>query len=239
MDCNEEACKPEPYVYCKSKLDVVLMLDGSGSVREKGFAHIKHAAERIIDNLEMGGDSVMLSVMLFSGPRTWSKMYQCYYGEIDDLSKCGIKWVTGEWTSDKWDTIKRVEALTWPQGGTLTGMALGEAKNELGKSRVDAVSTVVVITDGKPSYPWKTMEAAMSLRDTARLMWVPVGAFVKYSDFKNYASYPPEENVIPNPERAPIRNLDELELPSFPNMVVENLCPDLAFDIGGPELNPA
>jgi hypothetical protein len=69
MDCNEQACKPEPYLRCKSKIDVVLMLDGSGSVRAKGFTHIKHAAERIINNLDMGSDSVMLSVMLFSGPR--------------------------------------------------------------------------------------------------------------------------------------------------------------------------
>jgi len=220
-------------------MDVLLMLDGSGSMREQGFAHLKHAAQKIIDSLNMGNNSVMLSVMLFSGPRTWDEMYKCRDGITTDLSKCGVKWATGDselkWTADKWDAIKRLTALEWPEGGTLTGLALGEAKNELGNGRRDVPSTVVVITDGKPNYPSKTMEAARSLRETARLIWVPVGLSVKSSDFDGLSSWPPEENILPNSEQTPVKNLDELELPSFPNMIIENLCPEIQFDIGRPD----
>jgi len=235
MDCNTQACTPgefAPYLRCTSKIDLVLMLDGSGSLREAGFTHVKHAAEKLIDAMEMGAESVVLSVLLFSGPHTWEKMYECMDGSITDLSKCGIKWVTGdsslpEWTIDKWHAIQRVNALEWPEGGTLTSLALGEAANKLAQGRKDAASAVVVITDGKPSYPSKSIEAARSLRNTARLMWVPVGLSVKFEDFKDLASHPVEENIIPNSEHPALKNLDELELPSFQNMVIENLCPEL------------
>jgi len=159
-------------------------------------------------------------------------MYKCRDGRITDLRKCGMKWVTGDssstkWTIDKWDAIQRVKALRWPKGGTLTGMALGEAENELAESRNDAASTVLVITDGRPSYYSKAVEAARSLRDTARLMFVPVGPNVKFDDFTDMASHPLEENIIPNSQQGPLKNLDELELPGFQNMVLENLCPEL------------
>jgi len=229
LACNTQACTPDkfkPYLRCTSKVDLVLMLDGSGSMGSKGFAHVKHAAQKLIDTLEMGEESVVLSVMLFSGPRTWETMDKCRDGKITDLNTCGMKWVTGDssspkWTIDKWDAIQRVEALRWPKGGTLTGMALAEAENELAESRNDAASTVLVITDGIPSYYSKAVEAARSLRDTARLMFVPVGPNVKFDDFTDMASHPLEENIIPN------SHLDGLYLPGFQNMVVENLCPEL------------
>merc|ERR1719291_428933 len=158
--------------------------------------------------------------MVFSGPRTWEDMYKCRDGSITDLTHCGGKWVTGDssdskWTVNNWDAIQRVRALQWPEGGTLTGLAHGEAKNELGKGRMDAPSTVLVITDGKPSYFEKTVEAARSVRDAARLMFVPIGNSVNFEDFTPLASHPLDENIIPNSQHAPLKNLDELESPNF------------------------
>merc|ERR1712032_271331 len=56
MDCNEAACKPDqykPYLRCTAKIDLVIILDGSGSMRKKGFAHLKHSARKLVDVLEM------------------------------------------------------------------------------------------------------------------------------------------------------------------------------------------
>merc|ERR1719382_749247 len=150
---------------------------------------MKHAAQKFVDSLQMGPESVMISVMLFSGPRNWREGDKCRDGITTDLKQCGVRWVTGNsslptWSIDKWDVIKRIEALNWPQGGTMTGLALMEAKNELANSRTDAPSTVIVITDGKPSYPSKATEAAESLRDVARLVWVAVGSGVTATDFE-------------------------------------------------------
>jgi len=229
MDCNTHACTLgvfKPFLRCMSKIDLVLVLDGSGSMHREGFAHLKQGALNIINNLEMGNGAVSLSVLLSSGPLLWSDMQKCRDGIITDLEKCGVKWVT-KWTTHKWDAIQHVNNLEWPMGGTLTGLALSEAGNELTKGRDDAMSTVVVITDGPPCFPSKAREAAKSLRDTARLMWILVGTSVKFDDISGLASYPAEENVLPNSNQASLRNLDELELPSFNNMLVENLCPEL------------
>jgi len=235
LPCNTQPCVPDGLelgLRCTSKLDLVLMLDGSGSMGAQGFGHVKKAAEHLIDALHMDRLYVELSVLLFSGPRTWSEMDECYSGQVTDLRQCGMTWVTGnnglsKWTVDKADVIQRIQNLQWPQGGTLTGMALGEAKTAIIGSRKDAPSTVVVITDGKPSYHSRAVAAASSIRMTARLMWVPVGPSVKFSDFVDMASHPVEENIVPNLKHAPFSNLHDLEMPSFQNLVLENLCPDL------------
>jgi len=234
MPCNTQACTPAepPYLHCASKIDLVLILDGSGSIQSSGFQHVKQFALKLIDTLQMGQESTVLSVLLFGGPRTYDKMYACKNGSVTDLGDCGIKWVTGnsslpKWTADKLDVIHRIQDLKWPKGGTLTGMALDEAKNELANSRKDAPSTVLVVTDGKPSYPSSTLESARSVRDTARLMWVAVGPSVKFSDFEALASHPLEENVLPNANNPPSQNVGDLELPRFHNMIIENLCPQL------------
>jgi len=68
MPCSEQECKSK--VSCESQLDVVLLLDGSGSLREKGWSQTKQFGEMFIAALKGGESNVKLSVILFSVRKT-------------------------------------------------------------------------------------------------------------------------------------------------------------------------
>jgi len=212
-------------------MDLVLMLDGSGSMGASGFDILKQSAMTLVDTLQLSEDAVMLSVLLFSGPQDWDEAERCRRGQAT-LEQCGITWVTRDshepkWTVDGTDVKERINALTWPKGGTMTGMALMDARNVISNGRADAPSTVVVITDGKPTFPYVAEQAARSIRRTSRLMFVPVGPDVRFEYFAMMASRPVSENIVPDLRKVSMSNLRNLELPSFHNMVLENLCPDV------------
>jgi len=103
---------------CRAKLDVIMMLDGSGSLRKAGWkAEIKAA------NLFIGAFNskqskkvrTQMSVIAYSGPRTYPGVDRCVgrraawmarRGKKVNLRKCGIQMVT-HFTSD----LKKVGQL--------------------------------------------------------------------------------------------------------------------------------
>merc|ERR1719456_1203936 len=67
-ECNMQRCPP---LKCKQELDIVFLLDGSGSLGEKGWdAEIK-AAKMFVDAFSGTGAQAQMGVILYSGPRTW------------------------------------------------------------------------------------------------------------------------------------------------------------------------
>merc|ERR1719265_1092126 len=164
MPCNENACKGE--VTCKSELDVVLLLDGSGSLRSTGWGQTKKFAKMFIKSLSGGPDKVKLAVILFSGPKKWSTARLCSgraTGPRPTLETCGIQ-IVQHFTADMNEAQDVVKGLTWPRGTTLTSQALMAAKSELTLGRKDASSVVLVVTDGKPMSKYRTGMAAKALR---------------------------------------------------------------------------
>merc|ERR1719408_86664 len=127
------------------------MLDGSGSLGKKGWAAEMKAAEMFVDAFVESGKGNM-AVILFSGPKTWSGVDRCMGVESDepvDPESCGIKTVT-HFTDDMKKVKNLITGLDWPEGSTLTSLALATAKAELGLGHKDSKSIVVVITDGRP-----------------------------------------------------------------------------------------
>merc|ERR1719265_1370897 len=118
----------------------------------------------------------MMSVILYSGPRTWGGVFKCYSKntkKVDREKICGIRTVT-HFTSDLAKVKQLVTGLTWPQGSTLTSLALMTAKAELSLGRKNAGSNVIVFTDGRPLSFRKTRMASRIVRKSARLVWIPV-----------------------------------------------------------------
>merc|ERR1719217_2022828 len=91
-NCNMVRCKvadgPLP---CNKTLDVVLMLDGSGSLGQAGWDAEMKAAQYFVDAFKDSGKGNM-AVILFSGPRTWSGVFKCTGPNKDtvDPEECGI-----------------------------------------------------------------------------------------------------------------------------------------------------
>jgi len=224
--CNQFGCPVaelnEPML-CNNSVDVVLLIDGSGSLGRRGWKAEQKMAEMFVDAFQTGGSEsrANMAVILYSGPRTWSGVWKCTGKDtsgVDMERTCGIKTVT-HFMHDMKAVHDKIAALNWPSGSTLTSLALMKAKAELSLGRKDAKSIVVVITDGRPLSFRNTGVAARQLRKTARLVWVPVTAYAPLKSIKSWATRRWEENVVQ------VETFDELQDSSVVTQVIADICP--------------
>merc|ERR1719198_1372929 len=166
---------------CSKKVDVILLIDGSGSLGKDGWAAELKAAQLFVDAFSASGRA-QIAVILFSGPKTYSGVEKCVGKSANKVDKeaCGIKTVT-HFTEDMKKVKNLITGLEWPKGSTLTSLALMTAKAELALGRKHAHSNVIVFTDGRPLSFRKTEMASKQVRKSARLVWVPV---TKYAPLK-------------------------------------------------------
>jgi len=225
MKCNMVRCKvaaadlPMP---CNRTLDVVLLIDGSGSLGKTGWVAEIKAAQFFVDAFAGApAGKANMAVILYSGPRTWGGVRQCFgrnHHQVDQEKTCGIRVVT-HFTEDMKKVKQLITGLSWPQGSTLTSLALMTAKAELGLGRKTAKSNVVVFTDGRPLSYRATGMASNALRKSARLVWVPVTRYAPLNYIKSWATRRWQENVVPVPTFA------ELEKPAVITHIIADICP--------------
>jgi len=224
--CNEHRCKVplgKQVLQCNKTLDIVLLIDGSGSLGETGWKAEIKAAKLFVDAFSGTGAKAKMAVILYSGPRTWSGVYKCVgqsKEKVDKEKVCKIKTVT-HFTDDMKKVKDLIGALQWPQGSTLTSLAMTTAAAELSLGRKDAKSTVVLITDGRPLSYRNTWLAARSLREKARLLWVPVTKYAPLKYIKTWATRRWQENVVQ------VKTFADLEKPDPVNHVVADICPEM------------
>jgi hypothetical protein len=206
---------------CNRTMDVILLIDGSGSLGKAGWEAEMKAAKLFIGAFKMGEGKAQMAVILFSGPRTWSGVSKCTGKNTEGVSLdfCGIKTVT-HYTDDLDKVDQLVTALEWPQGSTLTSLALMTAKAEMALGRSDAHTIVVVLTDGRPLSFRKTALASRTIRKAARLVWVPVTKFAPLKAIKKWATRRWQENVVK------VDEFKDLEDPSTVTHIIANICPD-------------
>jgi hypothetical protein len=227
-ECNMMGCtipeinEPMP---CNTSLDIILLIDGSGSLGQSGWdAEIK-AAKMFVDAFAGSGpegeSKANMAVILFSGPPTWSGVNKCTgktKTAVDMDKDCKITTVT-HFTRDMKRVKEDIGGLSWPQGSTLTSLALMTAKAELSLGRKDEKSIVIIFTDGRPLSFLKTTAAARSIRKMARLMWVPVTEFAPLKWVKLWATRRWQENVVK------VDSFEELEEPSVITQIIADMCP--------------
>merc|ERR1719311_514934 len=223
--CNMKRCEMEigkEVLQCKQKVDIIFLIDGSGSLGSSGWAAEIKAAQLFVDAFSGTGAEAQMGVILFSGPRTWGGVYKCTGANggqtVDMETVCNIKTVT-HLTSDMSKVKELIGGLTWPQGSTLTSLALMTAKSELTLGRKDAKSIVVVITDGRPLSYRLTGIASRKLRKAARLVWVPVTRYAPLKKIKKWATRRWKENVVV------VKSFADLEKPEPVNQVIADICP--------------
>jgi len=222
--CNMKRCQVEKgslVKTCKQELDVVLLIDGSGSLGKKGWAAEIKSANMFVDAFTVSGGHAQISVIMYSGPRTWGGVYKCFARntkKVDREKICNIKMVT-HFTDDMKKVKNLINGLTWPRGSTLTSLALLTAKAELALGRKSARSNVVVFTDGRPLSYRQTGVASRIVRKVARLVWVPVTRYAPLKSIKKWATRRWQENVV----RVP--TFKALEKPDVIDHIVANICP--------------
>jgi hypothetical protein len=202
-------------------MDIILLIDGSGSLGQTGWDAEMKAANSFVDAFIDGGADAQMAVILFSGPRTWGGVYKCIGKDtstVDLETVCQIKTIT-HFTGVLTDVKSKINLMTWPQGSTLTSVALMSAKSELSMGRKDSKSVIIVFTDGRPLSYRKTMLASKEVRKSARLVWVPVTKFAPLAKIKEWATRRWQENVVV------VSSFGDLEKPDVITHIVANICP--------------
>mmetsp|Transcript_64622 Transcript_64622/g.173035 ORF Transcript_64622/g.173035 Transcript_64622/m.173035 type:complete len:1004 (-) Transcript_64622:16-3027(-) len=172
--CNKNACPPDPV--CSAKMDIVFVVDASGSWTEKGYKVVKDFLAGLVSRYQFGKQNVKMAVVEFSKEA----------------------FVVQTMTFDQKAMLSAVSGKLQFRRG-LTDMAKGllAAEKVLLDGRKDAQSEVIVITDGKPSFKFATSNAATKLRRAgARLVFMPVRTYGSSPFLTNWATHPGKENVF-------------------------------------------
>jgi len=216
--CNTKACAKKD-LKCNSKLDIVVLLDGSGSVGTNGFDLLKKFAEKFIGAVNMGQELAQMAVVLYSGPKTYEDVQKC--AKTGDPATCNLH-VVSSLTADAAPVTTAVKAMTWPKASSFTAGALNMAGTLLKEGRKDAQSIVMVFTHEMPNFKCQAEEAAAQLRKTARVMWLPIGKYAELEDIERWASTPVRANVYP------VAEFTTLDKPEFLQDLIATICPKVA-----------
>jgi len=206
--CNTQPCRYHDTVStCIARVDVVLIIDGSGSLGRRGFEQIKQISTRLGGAIKGQG---RLGAILYSGTiYSCGRLicvglgnvlpYRCRYWRGYTLTplQCGIKWES-HLTDDTTSVVDKVKDMEWPAQNTLTSVAIKAAQIEMVNGRKGVPTVAIVITDGYPYSRLHTFKASKEFIDSGgRLMMVPVGITGDGKfEFENYVSKPVDDNLI-------------------------------------------
>jgi uncharacterized protein YegL len=172
--CNHVACKPaEPT--CASKVDLVMVLDGSGSVKSEGWTKLAAFVKLVVGKIKFGEEHAKVGLVQFS---TEAKLFQSLTA-----------------TSSEVET--QLAGMSWLKGSTNTAEALVVAREVFLSGRKDAQGVVVILTDGMPSSKYLTSTAVARIKDQGvRVIFVAVGSSVNEIVLAHWVSWPANENII-------------------------------------------
>jgi len=217
--CNTQACKGNEV--CSSHMDLVIAIDASGSVTEKGFDILKDFTKALIARMS---SRVRVSIVQFGN------------GKLDeDKIVSDAKEITKGFVKDTKELTAAVDGLVWQQGFTNMAQAIFKAKDVLVGARKTAQSVVLVVTDGRPSFKFQTDLAVKKLRQGARLMFAHIQRFRKQEMaelLKGYASDPWSNNYVHIPGKSKLK----LAYNAYATQVLGDLC--TTFQPPKPRIGP-
>merc|ERR1719392_547505 len=213
--CNTHECSGDEV--CIAKQDLVLAIDGSGSIGEGGFKILKNFAAGLVDKYKgqyYGYEDMRIGVAQFGN------------GEILDDGTVSDALLIQPLSNDMGKVKKAVEGLEYKKGFTNMAQAfdLAEKMFLLG-GRKKAMSAVLTLTDGKPSFYFQTNEKVLQLKDKhVKLFFSPVTEFAgeELKLMKKWASKPWETNLVHVPGLAPLKADSAL----FRQKMIVKFCPE-------------
>jgi len=188
--CNDFICPRT--VQCVAETDVVMVLDGSGSLYHWG---------------PPGKDANWKNVVLFTKQLIESSKFATIdqFGQVTGGMRYGVvlysrKAVTVSPLSiDQAGLIVKVEGMKWPRSMTYTGKALLMAKDvfKVGGTK-SRQQIMMLVTDGRASIKKKAASAAKEVRDAGiRLIVIPIKNAIRVKkEMCGWASRPCIENMF-------------------------------------------
>jgi hypothetical protein len=209
--CNTQACTGDEE--CNSTLDLVIAIDSSGSITEAGFDILKEFALRLVKRMMF---PVQVGVVLFGNGKL----------DLETNIVSDAKVITDNLEGDMESVAKKIEGMIIHKGFTNMAQAFTKSKDVLTSARKGAQSTVLIISDGRPSFKFQTGFAVKSLRKSARLMIVQVQANRKQEIAELLKGYVSEPWTI-NYRHIKGKKLLAASYDSYATSVLADICPKL------------
>merc|ERR1719235_270859 len=144
---------PPPAVYCAAMVDVVVVIDSSGSLTSDGFENAVTFVEAMILHSKVGKEGVRYGVVQYSEP-----------GKYPQANAAAV--VVRPLSSDSAALLEAVRGMKYVGGSTYTGEAMELSLGMLQTSKREAAATaVLVVTDGQATDWHKLKEAAKKVKD--------------------------------------------------------------------------
>lgn len=177
--CNAQACNATMLAAkCAEKMDIILVIDSSGSVGASNFALVQQFLGKVIPRLSLGDDGVMLGAVQFGAAAA----------ELAALTTEPAK-VTGP-----------ISGASWMKTSTNTAEALVKAEQSFLAGRQGVPKAIVLVTDGmaQSSYLASTVVDRLKKEGT-RVLIAAVGSEVAVGSISSWASWPRSDNFIQVP----------------------------------------
>lgn len=219
-ECNMQNCVGDEL--CIARQDLIIALDASGSLKEPGFEILRTFAANLTKRYEaqyFNNPAVKIGVVVFGN------------GKLLTNPSDGTSYTQGAinlqpLTTDFAATKTAIEGVTWQRGYTNMAQAFATADVMLGQGgREDAQSAVAVITDGRYSMKFQTMEKARELKDKGVMVLMAAVTDWSGSDLdplKELVTAPSRTNFMRIPGLAALKHNNELYVEKF----ITKFCPD-------------
>jgi len=200
QECNAQDCVGDEIGIATQ--DLILLLDGSGSLRESGFTTLQTFAANITAMYKtewLGNSAMRIGAILFGNGHVEADGTITPAIRVSDLS-------------DNTETVKAdIEALKWQRGFTNLAQAFVLADTLLQQGgRPNAMSAVMTIWDGKFSFQFETGQKAKMLKDkNVQIYMAVVNQFLGQDELvaiKKWASHPWETNYVHVPGLLDLEN---------------------------------
>jgi len=186
-ECNKNKCNGDEM--CVSKLDLVIAIDGSGSLTKTGFAILQTFAAKLVMRLRGGPGGVRAGVVQFGN------------GALD-ATKVVSDAIAALPLSTSVDSVATtLLSLPFHRGFTNLAQAAMKSRDLLNRApnRAGAEKVVIFLTDGRPTFKHMASEEVQQLKSLARVMVVQVKPFPEKHNMellRTYATEPAEVNYL-------------------------------------------
>jgi len=197
QECNTQPCVGDEI--CIAQQDLIIAVDGSGSVRENGFNILKNYALDLLSKYHseyFGGQAMKVGLIEFGNGII-----------MEDGVTVSPAMNIHTISSDLNSVTTSLEGMVQKKGFTNMAQAFALAETMYTSSgRKGAQSALLVITDGKPSFQFQTNELVEQLDDKGvQRFFVVVSDNQKSVDLmKTWASSPWETNLLHVPGLSPL-----------------------------------
>lgn len=217
QECNSQPCQGDEQ--CVAKMDIIIAIDASGSMREKGFEILRTFAVELVKRFEgefAGNEAVQVGAILFGNGMV-----------LPDGIVSPAMPITKTLSFNTKEVAAEIEKTEWQKGFTNMAQLFTKADEMFfsGGGRKKAHSNIIVISDGKPSFIFSLKQEVERIKSkgTNIVMVETNGNLQKTEDslMRSLASSPPEANYIHVPG---LKTLDR-EMGKWVQTVVVQSCP--------------